>query len=267
MSEGLTTNQLKLKLREQYPIQAYGLLFEVPNGTGGNHSRWADALAMSLWPSRGLELIGMELKVSRGDWLKELKHPEKADEVCRFCHRWYVVAGAKGIVKPDELPKTWGLIEWNGNQLKTTVKAPELKPVPVTTEFLAGLFRRATEQSMDTQAIEEVRKQARLEAAQQIDEINKKHNIRQQNRDISVLQGELDFYKRTIAAFEQATGVSIGSMSYHQRQLAKAVVYLAEHKLPEDSLRTAREELQRALDTLAVIDECMSAKEKVEAAS
>jgi len=32
---------------------------------------------MDLWPSGGLEIHGHEVKVSRSDWLRELKEPEK----------------------------------------------------------------------------------------------------------------------------------------------------------------------------------------------
>jgi hypothetical protein len=60
---------------------------------------------MSLWPSRGIELHGIEIKVSRNDWLKELGDPAKADEIARFCDRWWVAAGDESIHQWDSLEK------------------------------------------------------------------------------------------------------------------------------------------------------------------
>ncbi len=52
------------------------------------YHRAADAVAMDLWPSKGLEIHGHEVKVSRSDWLSELKQPEKCEPVKRYCDRW-----------------------------------------------------------------------------------------------------------------------------------------------------------------------------------
>ncbi len=68
---------------------------------------------MNLYPSRGLEINGFEVKGSRQDWIKELKSPEKSAPVQRFCDRWWIVAPA-GIIQPGELPPTWGQFENGG---------------------------------------------------------------------------------------------------------------------------------------------------------
>jgi hypothetical protein len=47
---------------------------------------------MGLWPSRGLKLMGFEIKAGRGDWLGELRNPRKAESIARFCDQWWVVA-------------------------------------------------------------------------------------------------------------------------------------------------------------------------------
>ena len=66
---------------------AWAVLHEVPNATGAGKVRTADAIAISLWPSRGLEIHGLEIKVSRSDWRRELKQPEKSVPIQRYCHR------------------------------------------------------------------------------------------------------------------------------------------------------------------------------------
>src|SRR5579872_7207544 len=131
-------------LRARYKGNAWAFLPKVRNGTGWKRSaRTADAIAMSLWPSRGLHLYGFEVKVDRGDWLRELNDPAKAEDIFAFCDFWYVVAPA-GIVERAELPKTWGLMEIE-KDLRETVTAPHLTAKPVDNLFLASLLRKVTE--------------------------------------------------------------------------------------------------------------------------
>jgi len=144
----LSTQELLEQLSHKYSGQEWAFFSEVPNGTGSAMNRSADGLAMSLWPSRGLELIGFEIKKSRQDWNKELKSPEKAESICQFCDRWYVVA-PKGLVFDYELPPTWGLLESTGKTLRTKVKAPKLNPNVIDRAFLAAILRKASDQPAD----------------------------------------------------------------------------------------------------------------------
>ena len=56
----------------RYAPPAYAFFEEVRAQTGYAAGGSADGLALSLWPSRGIELHGFEVKVSRSDWLREL---------------------------------------------------------------------------------------------------------------------------------------------------------------------------------------------------
>lgn len=129
----LTYHVLAL-LQKKFGPPEHCFLSEVRNSTGHARTpRTADALAFSLWPSRGLELHGFEIKVSRGDWLRELKNPAKADAIATYCDRWWIVAGDdKVVVSPEEeLPKTWGLLVASDKGLKT-VKAAPLNDIPAS---------------------------------------------------------------------------------------------------------------------------------------
>jgi hypothetical protein len=137
-----------IKARCQEP--AWAVLPQVGNATGTQQRRWADAVAMSLWPSRGLELHGFEIKVSKSDWKKELALPEKAEEIAVYCDRWWIVA-APDVVERDTLPPTWGLLEpvkrkrernW---QLRAKKEASKLDAKPMDRGFLAALLRRVYE--------------------------------------------------------------------------------------------------------------------------
>ena len=103
--------------------------------------------AMGLWPSRGLHLHGFEIKVSRSDWLRELKSPAKADKMFRYFDRWWLAVADKDIVRNGELPETWGLLVMD----KIVKTAPELEAAPMTREFLAAIMRRVGENSPEAQ--------------------------------------------------------------------------------------------------------------------
>lgn len=135
---------VRAALRAKFGGSEWAIFFEVGDGTGMNQRRWADAVAMNLWPSRGMELHGFEIKVSRSDWLSELKNPAKSEPVQRYCDRWWIICPA-GIIKPGELPPTWGHYEVSASgQITQVVAAPKLEPVPVNRSFMAAMFRRAS---------------------------------------------------------------------------------------------------------------------------
>jgi hypothetical protein len=197
-------HDLVTQLRERYPSKAFAFFEQVARGTGWHANRHADAVAMSLWPSRGLELIGFEVKCYRGDWKRELDDPEKADEIAAFMDRWYIVAASDGIVAADELPATWGLLVSDGKKLKCVKEAKSLEPKPLTRHFLAALLRRASENEAGILSAEYERgREAGI--ANGPDE----HQRRMKQKD-----AEIADLKKEIADFEEASGVELNRWNY-----------------------------------------------------
>lgn len=120
-----TTPSLHDLLRAKYE-RDHVLAFEVSNAPGHGRSRSADCIAVGLWPSRGLRMIGHEIKVSRGDWLRELKQPAKAEAFVAGCHEWWLVTEPGGA-RLEELPPGWGLMERSGSRLHA-LRAADSKP-------------------------------------------------------------------------------------------------------------------------------------------
>lgn len=132
------------------------LLEEVRAGTGYGDGveRTADALVCSVWPSRGIYLMGIEVKVSRSDWFSELRDVKKSVSVQKHCERWWIAA-PPGIVQREELPATWGLLEVVPRKIskkhpkkhpepytcKVVAQAPKLEAVPLSLEFIASVMR------------------------------------------------------------------------------------------------------------------------------
>lgn len=98
----------------------------VRSDAGFDARRTLDGIAMELWPSRGLRLIGYEVKCSRGDWLRELKDPSKAGEFIPLLDQLWVAVSDARIVASGELPEGWGLLVPHGVGLRVQTPARDL---------------------------------------------------------------------------------------------------------------------------------------------
>ena len=198
---------------------------------------------MSLWPSRGLELHGFEVKTSRADWVKELADPAKAEEICRFCDRWWVVAGNAEIVRPGELPPTWGLLVLGGDKLGLKVEAPKLEALPADRLFLAALLRRAQETSADEEFLRaetEKRVKAREAELRAIFELRHQADARRH-----------EGLRERVRAFEAASGVKIdGWQDAGAIGAAVAFVLSDEHRVLRAQLEGLRGQAARILASL-----------------
>jgi hypothetical protein len=129
--------------------EKYAVLFEVRNGTAWRADRSVDAVVMSLWPSLGMELWGMEIKVSRHDWRRELKQPSKASAVFDYFDRWFLVA-PENVVATGEIPEPWGWFVPTADGLHGARDAAKNSNVkPVDRHFLAALLRRVAKTDDD----------------------------------------------------------------------------------------------------------------------
>lgn len=144
MTARFTAKDVRSALLNRYRAPEWATFFEVQDSTGAAASRSADAISMSLYPSRGLRLHGFEIKVSRSDWLHELKQPDKSVALQRYCDHWWIVTPAD-IVREGELPPTWGHLILKGNGLHCVAKAPQLDREQWSPNFLAALLRRSHE--------------------------------------------------------------------------------------------------------------------------
>lgn len=182
---------------------AWAFVPKVRNAAGFQATRTIDAIAMSLWPSRGLEIHGHEIKVSRADWLRELKDPAKAEAFTDLCDRWWLVVSDAKIVQDGELPPTWGLMVAGGRGLTVKVQAPQLPATDspwMPRTFLAALLRSATRTHLVTPA--------EIEAA--LSEARERWDA-QHSDNIEGWRESRDGLRERIRAFEEASGLSLES--------------------------------------------------------
>lgn len=241
-------------LRQRFTAPAYAYIPQVPNGTGRHKSRTADAIAMSLWPSRGIELHGIECKISRSDWKRELDNPAKAEACCKFCDRWWLVVSDEKIVQTGELPPTWGLLAARGEKLVCITEAPKLDAQPITKVFLAGLLRAAAEWVPPKPDVEWAEKRYRegYESGQRVEEVRTRS-----------AQSSLELLLRDVEAFEQASGVDV-RYGWRRGEIGEAVKFVMDGgfvgKLDElrrlkESAETIAGDIQQQLNELGSMQE------------
>lgn len=86
------------------------------------------------------EILGFEVKVTRADWLAELRNPRKAEYWRQHCNRWYLVTSSKDIVR-DDLPEGWGHLTIGNAGLRIANRAPALAADPMPARVLASWAR------------------------------------------------------------------------------------------------------------------------------
>ncbi len=139
----MTESDIYEAIRAVHKPPEWACFRDVENATGHKGDRRADAVAMNLYPSRGLELRGFEIKVSRADLRRELDDPDKAEAVGRFCHTWWLVV-PDGLTDKDAIPAAWGIMEFSEKGLRTKRAAaprPSDEVVAPTRLFVAALAR------------------------------------------------------------------------------------------------------------------------------
>jgi len=216
-------------LARHFAAPGYAFIPHVRNGTGFRQrtTRTADAIAMSLWPSRGLHLHGFEVKVDRSDWVRELRDPAKADDMFDYFDFWWLVVSDRKIVADGELPPTWGLIEAR-DKVRIAVPAPAIStPRPLDRIFLAAILRRATESLLPDAKLKEEFERGRRAGLQ--DKREEKHYV-------------LESLQANVAEFEKASGIQIAN-GWNLGPVGEAVMIL--RSLTPEAIRARLDDLRR----------------------
>lgn len=210
----ISAADLESAIATKYAAPKWATFFNVPDAVGMSANRRADAVAMGLWQSAGRHLHGFEIKVTRGDWMRELQDPLKAHAISRFCHFWWIVA-PKGVVKTEEMPASWGLQEFNGNGLRVKKGIEPREAETPTWEFIAGILRKAQEASPSTKELK--------------GEFNRGYehgksfykNVESQKLVEKRVQRRLGELEKSVADFEEVSGIKINT--YNGRNIGKIV--------------------------------------------
>ena len=243
-----TSSEVVEGLRTKYgDKQVYAFFTEVGNSTGFKCNRHADVLVMSLWPSRGLEVIGFEVKVSRSDWKRELEHPEKADVIAQYCDRWFLAVGDENIVQEGELPPTWGLYVPNkkgGLRLKVPAKTNEFLK-PLDRSFTASVLRSAQAQVTGEAQLAVARDagyQKGIKDGEKSAELNYSYSTKRH-----------DELTKAVAAFEKTSGVNINQWNGEKIGEAVRMVMNGEATRQRDRLKQLQSSASQILENITAI--------------
>lgn len=244
----LTSADIRAALRSTYRQPEWALLFEVTNATGAQHTRSADAVAMSLWPSRGLELHGFEIKVSRSDWRRERENPKKAETIAQYCDRWWL-ATSPGVVPIEELAPAWGLMEWDGKRWLVRREAAKTEAADINRLFLAALLRRVHKtDDADLEAILAVRQKALNDTFE--DTLRRRIDLA--NRHFVNLKAQVDAFERTSGlTINEYSGGDLGPAVKVLKAVGAGETYLGAQRVIE-LLENSADRIRAALAALQI---------------
>lgn len=194
-------------LRTRYNTPEWAVFTEVRSSTGhDNVITFADAIAVSTYASRGYSVLGFEFKVSRSDWLRELKTPDKAEVIAAFCDEWWLVIDDIKIIRDDEIPVNWGvLVLKSDGKLHKHKAAVRKQGAPWTREFTASLLRNAVkvmDSSIPKSEIEsriQTEVNARIDHQEKMDAMLAENINKKQQKlatDADILQQIFGYYNR-----------------------------------------------------------------------
>jgi hypothetical protein len=230
---------------------AWAYMEHVRNAAGFKATRTLDAMALDLWPSRGHELHGFEVKVSRADFRRELADGGKADTWHGIVDRFWIVAPA-GIVPKDELPAAWGLLECDaaGTKLRVSRPAPlqTTERSDITRNVLVPMLRAAGA------ALAVTPEQAALDEAYQrgvTDGMARAGSDAEALRDhLRQAQEDQDRHRGVIRQFEEAIGVELETWRRDGSRVAQVRKALLSVLAEDDAVERAKQKVQLAAESL-----------------
>lgn len=232
-AKALTAGDLAAAIRARYEPPEWHLETEVTLA-----NRRLDVVAFNLWTARQNRVVGFELKVSRGDWVRELDAFQKSEEWVQVVDAFYVVTPPK-IIRPEELPAGWGHLELCGSRMMTRAHAA-VKPIGTTLprEVVARFFTRLAQRA--TSAEREAERRARFEVRSELDA-----QIRREiTKGLEVERADAADTRRQLDELLTALGIDRHSWQLHERALRAAGVFARY----EGDARLIAEGIRRAAD-------------------
>ena len=205
-------------------------LTRVASSTGGGN-RIADGMAFNMYASTGWEILGFEIKVSRSDFLAELKDMSKSNEIMEYCDKWYLVVSDASIVLEGELPKNWGLLVLKDGKLVQKVRAIPKKPCPVPVHFMASILRR----NRDDMLNELSRCVKKEDIAKEIEEARIRGYEQGQGWEGKRATEDLRILREKVRLFEGASGLSLDN-SWERKEAVEQMGLYVKHAMRLDQV-------------------------------
>lgn len=240
---------------------------EVGMNGGWGSGRRADAIYVGFTAASGRLMIGHELKASRSDWLHELDQHTKAAAWGEQCHEWWIVT-LPGIVKLDELPAEWGLMEppRRGRKMRVVKPAPRFSDRQPSWDVCRSVFARWD--TLRAKEISDINQAASDRATEKINQYAERvrDNPAEQRAQETLLALQEALGDRYLQIHHDADGTGhrfgvsvddlarIGTLLRSERDLRRYTESITRgFRGPLDEVRQITAGLQSALDALAAV--------------
>lgn len=201
----MTSDDIIDALEKRYAPPEWATLLEVYDKTSTAGKRRADMVAINCFRSRGWEIHGIEIKVSTGDLSKEIRNAEKAEEVGKYCDRWYVAIPSALKKHAPSVPAAWGVITVTEKGSTRIIRqAEKIEPVPISRGFMAAVMRRAAERLVLFRQFE-----AKARDADKMRSEGFEAGQKLRNDLFEIERGEHKRVLEEVARFEKASGLRI----------------------------------------------------------
>lgn len=235
----ITAEDVRKALHSKFRTDQYLKIEEFSEYDTG---RRIDFMAVSLVRSRP-GIHGIEIKVSRSDWLKEMQIAKKADAFY-FCD-YYYLASPPGIWQNGEVPEGWGIYEFQGNKIKL-IRNPAALPSKYDFVFLKTLLGRVLRP--ESSAISKARGEGYNEGYKD-GEKSKSPEYK-----LSSLKRELDAYKKNFEEFRTRSGIEIDSI-WHLGEIGRIVRMIQMGINADEEYRHAKERIELTYERLSRLKE------------
>lgn len=152
----MNADDIYAALQRRHQMPEWVLVRELRLGTGYDYAPYdyvrrqrgrakmqqrIDAWALNCYPGNGFRRIAYEIKVSRGDFIKEKRDPEKRQPAMEVSDYFYFAA-PRGLIAPMELPQGCGLlVVYESGRSEILERAPKLNPTRLDWCFVASVLR------------------------------------------------------------------------------------------------------------------------------
>jgi hypothetical protein len=200
----MNASQVRDALTRKWPDSEFLNIDEAPEDSS-RQGRKIDRLVVSLWSSRGHEIDAVEIKVSLGDWRRELATGAKADFWWAHSHRFWLAVPAEMAEKVQaDLPLGWGLLACGLEAPPKVVVRPQRRDAkPLSWPTCVGIMRAAANAGINALQRAEMRGRA---AGREV-------GLREAERagPDAYLSSQLAALRAQVEAFEEAAGIKIAN--------------------------------------------------------
>ena len=215
-------------VKEKYEKDGYIVLSEF-----AYRGRRIDGIALSPWEARKYGLHLFEVKSFREDWLRELHNPEKQNGFWNVGGDYWFLETEEGIIKPEEVPEGFGLMQWKDGKRLKIIKDAEYKPPNYDTDFLMAFVNK-------------MRKYYNAEKVGESYRRGYEEGKKDSSQEIDNLHSRIDEMEAKVNKFRDLTGVNL----WHDNVQEQADAFNAFNRAKDENFSSLINNIENRIEIL-----------------